>query len=169
VPAREQQHIAALSTLLKEAIDLAGRRDALPANDYARHVEAIEDRLDAWLEANLDRGRCSPELDRLDTHIRSHRGEWLVFLHEPAVAPTNNHAEQMLRPSVITRKVGGCNKNLLGALVHSILSSLMVTCHRQGKRFLDLARNLWQNDKPMPVPIASLPNAGSVVPPKPIT
>lgn len=159
VPARERRHIAALSTLLKEAIALAGQRDTLAAADYAAAVQAIEDRLDGWLEANLVRRRCSAELDRLDSHIRAHRGEWLVFLHEAAVPPTNNHAEQMLRPGVITRKVGGCNKNLLGALVHGILSSLMVTCHRQGKRFLDLARQLWRSGEPQAVPIASLPHA----------
>jgi hypothetical protein len=60
---------------------------------------------------------------------------------------------------VITRKVGGCNKNLLGALVHSILSSIMVTCHRQGKRFLDLARKLWQSNQPQAIPVTSLPAA----------
>jgi transposase len=160
VPAREQAHVNALSTLLKDAIALAGRRDDLPAKDYGRCVQDIEDRLDAWLDANLKRRGLSAELNRLDTHIRSHRGEWLVFLQDREVPPTNNHAEQMLRPSVITRKVGGCNKNLMGALVHGILSSLMVTCHRQGKRFLDLARKLWQNDDAQAVPIASLPDAG---------
>lgn len=158
VPAKEQPHIAVLSSLLQEAIDLAGRRDEIAPGDYAGRVQAIEDRLDAWLEANLDQGTLSPDLDRLDKHVRAHRGEWLVFLHEAAVPPTNNHAEQMLRPAVITRKVGGCNKNLLGALVHSILSSIMVSCHRQGKRFLDLARQLWQSEEPQAVPIASLPD-----------
>jgi hypothetical protein len=49
----------------------------------------------------------------------------------------------MLRPAIITRKVGGCNKTRWGALVHSVLTSIMVTCHRQGQRFLDLARRLW--------------------------
>ena len=93
----------------------------IKAEDFARSVQGIEDRLDQWLEANLRRKRCSADLDRLDSHIRAHRGEWLAFLHDPEVPPTNNHAEQMLRPAVITRKVGGCNKNLLGALVHSIL------------------------------------------------
>jgi len=160
VPPRERAHLEALSSLLKEAIDLASRRDELAANQYHDRVEAVEDRLDAWLEANLERRRVSPELDRLDQHIRAHRGEWLVFLHKSAVPPTNNHAEQMLRPAVITRKVGGCNKNLLGALVHSMLASLMVTCHRQGKRFLDLARKLWNHENPQAVPIASLPDAG---------
>jgi transposase len=160
VPAKEQAHVDALSALLKEAIDLASRRDEFFPTDYARRVQDIEDRLDAWLEANLDFRTLSAELNRMDQHIRSHRGEWLLFLHDSEVPPTNNHAEQMLRPSVITRKVGGCNKNLMGALVHGILSSLMVTCHRQGKRFLDLARKLWQTDKAQAVPIASLPDAG---------
>jgi hypothetical protein len=51
----------------------------------------------------------------------------------------------MLRPAVITRKVGGCNKTLWGALVYGILASIMVSCRLQGKRFLDLARRLWQS------------------------
>jgi len=161
VPTKEQKHIEALSNLLKEAIDLASRRDQQKPVAYDRLVQGIEDRLDDWLEANVRRRTCSADLDRLDAHIRAHRGEWLVFLHDPEVPPTNNHAEQMLRPAVITRKVGGCNKNLLGALVHSILSSVMVTCHRQGKRFLDLARQLWQSTEPQAIPVATLPQPTS--------
>jgi transposase len=80
-----------------------------------------------------------------------------VFLHETDVPPTNNHAEQMLRPAVITRKIGGCNKNLLGALVHSILASLMVSCHRQGKRFLDLASQFWRSNQPRAIPLETWP------------
>jgi transposase len=161
VSTKEQQHIETLSNLLKEAIDLASRRDQHKPAAYDRLVQGIEDRLDDWLEANARRRTCSADLDRLDAHIRAHRGEWLVFLHDPEVPPTNNHAEQMLRPAVITRKVGGCNKNLLGALVHSILSSVMVSCHRQGKRFLDLARTLWQSTEPQAIPVATLPQLTS--------
>jgi transposase len=159
VPSKERQHLETLSALLQEAIALAGRREELTASGYGRRVQEIENRLDDWLEANNRRRTLSPDLDRLDRHIRAHRGEWLVFLHESEVPPTNNHAEQMLRPAVITRKVGGCNKNLLGALVHSILASVMVTCHRQGRRFLDLARQLWQSSQPQAVPVDKLPKA----------
>lgn len=164
VPTKEQQHLEALSTLLKEAIALAGRRDETSPADFAGHVQNIEDRLDGWLDANLQRPTLSPDLDRLDSHIRAHRGEWLTFLHDPQVPPTNNHAEQMLRPAVLTRKVGGCNKNLMGALVHSILASIMVSCHRQGKRFLDLARQLWQNNLPRAIPLEILPDPPSAQP-----
>jgi len=156
VPTKEQHHIEVLSQLLKEAIDLARRRDEYNVADYRSKTQDMEERLDDWLEANVQRRTRSADLDRLDTHIRAHRGEWLSFLHDPEVPPTNNHAEQMLRPAVITRKVGGCNKNLLGALVHSILSSIMVSCHRQGKRFLDLARQLWQSDQPQAIPLKNL-------------
>src|SRR5262245_44438733 len=155
VSAKEQPYLESLSALLQEAIDLARRREALTPAGYARRVQEIENRLDAWLD-HLPRS-LSPELDRLDNHIRAHRGEWFVFLHDPEVPPTNNHAEQMLRPAVITRKVAGCNKNLLGALVHSILASLMVTRHRRGKRFLDLARRLWHAGQPQAGDLANLP------------
>jgi transposase len=157
---REREHIDKLSSLLKEAIDLAQRRDELTADGYNRRVQEIENRLDDWLEANNRKHNPSDDLLRLDKHIRQHRGEWLIFLHDPEVPPTNNHAEQMLRPAVITRKVGGCNKTLLGALVHSILSSLMVTCHRQGRRFLDMARQLWHNSQAQAIPVSGLDEAG---------
>jgi transposase len=156
VSAREQPYLESLSALLQEAIDLAQRRDSLTATGYARRVQEIENRLDDWLDV-LPRP-ASPELDRLDKHIRAHRGEWLVFLHNPEVPPTNNHAEQMLRPAVITRKVGGCNKTLWGALVHSVLASVMVTCQRQGKRVFDLARRLWQNADPHAIDLEALPD-----------
>jgi transposase len=164
VPTKEQQHLEAMSTLLKEAIDLARRRDEVPPADFARHVQEIEDRLDDWLDANVRQRNLSADLDRLDQHLRAHRGEWLTFLHDPEVPPTNNHAEQMLRPAVITRKVGGCNKNLMGALVHSILASIMVSCHRQGKRFLDLARRLWQNNEPQAIALENLPEPATPQP-----
>jgi transposase len=156
VPGREQPYLESLSTLLPGAIDLARRRELLTSAGYARRVQEIEHRLDDWLDG-LPRS-ASPELDRLDNHLRAHRGEWLVFLHDPEVPPTNNHAEQMLRPAVITRKVGGCNQTLLGALVHGVLASLMVSCKRRGQRFLDLARRLWRSRDPEAVPLDALPD-----------
>src|SRR5262249_31078930 len=93
VPAKEQQHLESLTTLLQEAIDLAGRRDDLTPDGYQKRVQEIENRLDAWLEVNERKRTLSADLDRLDKHVREHRGEWLVFLHDAAVPATNNHAE----------------------------------------------------------------------------
>jgi transposase len=155
VPTAEQRHVQALSDLIQKAIALAKRRDELRPALYDKRVQQLEDALDDWLDrVPLD---GSGDLDRLVNHVASHRGEWLVFLHDAEVPPTNNHAEQMIRPAVITRKVGGCNKTLLGAVVHGILASLMVTCKRQGRRFLDLAKRLWQSETPQAIPLNSLP------------
>lgn len=157
VPAQEQKLLDTLRDLLLEAIRLAARREELQPQGYTRRVQEIENRLDAWLDG-LPRER-SADLERLDNHLRAHRGEWLVFLHDPEVPPTNNHAEQMLRPAVISRKIGGCNKTLRGALVHSMLASLMVTCKRLGRSFLDLARQLWQTGEARPIELSTLPAA----------
>jgi transposase len=124
---------------------------------YERRRKSIERRWEALLLKIIRRRRNSPEMQRLIDHIGNHYDAWLVFLREPEVPPTNNHAERMLRPAVITRKVGGCNKTLLGALVHSVLASLMATCHQQGRKFLDLARQLWSSDQPQAIPLTPPP------------
>jgi len=155
VPTAEQRHVQALSDLIQKAIALAQRRTHLGDAVYARRVDKLEDALDDWLDHVPLNG--SRDLDRLVNHVAQHRGEWLVFLHDAEVPATNNHAEQMLRPAVITRKVGGCNKTLLGAVVHGVLASLMVSCKRQGRRFLDLAKQLWSSQDKSAVPLDSLP------------
>ena len=156
VPNRERHYLDQLITTIQEAIDLAQRRDQLTPEGYARRVQEIENRVVAWLLAKP--ANCSDDLRRLHSHFCNHATEWLVFLHEPNVPPTNNHAESMLRPAVITRKVGGCNKTLLGALVHSVLASIMVTCKQQGQKFLELAKQLWRGGEPKAIPLVTPPD-----------
>jgi transposase len=153
---REVAYVERLRSLLREALALAQRREELTDRGYRRRVQEINNRLDDWLD-DFD-WQFSPAVDRLHTHVCKHRGEWLVFLDYPEVPPTNNHAERMLRPAVIVRKIGGCNKTLLGALVHGILSSLIVSCHQQGKRFLDLVRRLFCESGPRAIPLETLPD-----------
>ena len=161
VEAKERPLLQTLITLLQEAMDLAERREELTPKGYDRRVQEIEQRFEAWQLKLIRKHELSPELDRLLNHIMNHFDQWLLFLREPQVPATNNQAERMLRPAVITRKVGGCNKTLWGALVHSILASLMVTCQQQGASFWtwpdacgskrNLRRFLW-NLQPKPHP-----------------
>lgn len=161
---RDHDSLQTLITLIQEAIDLARRRQHLTPQGYARRVQEIDNGLAQWLEHVARRRQPSPELDRLASHVANHYDEWLLFLHEPQVPPTNNHAERMLRPAVISRKMGGCNKTLLGALVHSILGSLMVTCRQQGQKFLELARQLWRGREPQAIPLLPPPSAPAPAP-----
>ena len=50
----------------------------------------------------------------------------------PTLSATNNRAERSLRPAVIVRKTGGCNKTKVGADTHSILASVLVTARQRG-------------------------------------
>jgi transposase len=158
LPKAQQKWVVQLKELLQDAIALAEKRVGLAAEVYAKRVAKIEDRLDDWLDKvplqNAD-------VDRLASHVAAHRGEWLVFLHDAEVPATNNHAERMIRPAVITRKVGGCNKTLKGAAVHGVLASLIATCRQQGRRFLDLAKRLWTGEASQAIPISTLPDSSA--------
>ena len=160
VGADDAAALGALQALVQEAIDLGERRDALTATGYTRRVQEIANRFDAWLAA--PRRRPGAELERLLKHLGAHRGEWLVFLHEPGVPPTNNHAEQLLRPAVVSRKIGGCNKSDVGAATHSILSSILVTAKRLGHWFAELAVGWLRTGE-----AAALPSCGGQSPPSP--
>jgi transposase len=62
-----------------------------------------------------------------------------TFLRRPGVPPTNNHAEQSLRPLVIFRKICFGTRSQSGMKTHSILPSLVQTATKQGvhpRRFL---------------------------------
>jgi hypothetical protein len=154
LPKAQKKWAVTLKELLQDAISLARRRGELAADEYAKRVAKIEDRLDAWIDAVPTN---DADVNRLVMHVASHRGEWLIFLHEAEVPATNNHAERMIRPAVITRKVGGCNKTLQGAAVHGVLASLIATCRQQGRRFLDLAKRLWTGAGPQAIAISELP------------
>jgi hypothetical protein len=156
VPSRYLINLQTLKCLLKEAIDLWRREEVLTVLGYDRRVKELENRLDDWIKLNKPSRQA--ELARLASHLQKHRPEWLMCLYDPLVPPTNNHAERMIRPAVITRKLGGCNKTSAGAKVHSVLASLLVSCRQQGKRFLDFAHRLFHAADPVPIPLASLPD-----------
>jgi len=151
----DQAHLDQLIKLLQDALALAERREAVSIANFQRQAHAMQDRLIHWL--NTVPAHPSDDLIRLVKHVQNHVAEWLVFLFHPEVPATNNHAERMLRPAVITRKVGGCNKTLRGALVHSVLSSIMTTCKQRGHQFLELARRLWREREPQAIPIPITP------------
>jgi hypothetical protein len=85
-----------------------------------------------------------PDNARFARRLRKHRPHLLRFLYVDDLEPTNNLAERMLRPAVITRKTNGCNRTQNGALAHSVLSSVLVTCHQLAIPVLDYLVQLQQ-------------------------
>jgi hypothetical protein len=91
-------------------------------NNYLRRLQNI-----------CARALTHPEAEKLRLRLRQNRAKLFTFIRHPQVGPTNNQAEQSLRPSVILRKLTFGNRSLAGARHHSVLSSLLITAQRQGR------------------------------------
>lgn len=161
----DARHIDDLIGLLRRGLALAEEHGKLSEDDYRARVRAWEDEWIDWLGRTR---RAGSEVQKVKRHFFDHFEEFARFLFEPGLPATNNHAERMLRPAVITRKTGGCNKTLLGACVHGVLASLMASVRQQGKRFVDLALLLWRQPQPEAVPPEAWPaNEAMDEPPAP--
>ena len=142
LPAADRDHVEALITLLKRALDTAARREEWAESTYARKRSQIERDLDQWLTSAASDDRHA-DVKRLAKHLRKHRHEWFLFLYDPDIPATNNHGERQIRPAVILRKLGSCHREPLHATAHEITASLTTTCRQRGHPFLELAKQIW--------------------------
>ena len=117
-----------LSRLLKDAVRLSEKRNQLHPEVYHRLKQRLNRRLDQFL--------ASPYQDRdgkrLLKRLRRHCEELFTFLEYEGVSPYNNHAEQQMRPAVLTRKVSQQNRSEDGAKTQSILMTLFRSAQLQG-------------------------------------
>jgi transposase len=70
----------------------------------------------------------------LQARIVEYHSEWLVFVDDPRVPPTNNLAEQALRPLVVLRKITFGHRSLPGGERMAALMSVAETARRHGHR-----------------------------------
>ena len=101
----------------------------------------------AWLSSELDRLlACDVEGEKaiqLQALLIRHPGEWLVFLDDPRVSPTNNLAERALRPLVVLRKLTFGSRTDSGAGRMAKLMTVAETTRRHGKRTRDVYYELY--------------------------
>lgn len=136
-------HFARQATaLLQEALALKREKPTLSSRTFSQQACTLEERLDTLIAAS--RRFSDADNARFAKRLRKHRPHLLRFLYVDDLQPTNNLAERMLRPAVITRKTNGCNRTQDGATAHSILSSVLVTCHQQAIPVLDFLVQLQQ-------------------------
>jgi len=85
-------------------------------NEFTAEALAAEE---SWLRAELLRlENCPVEHGKavtLQARLLRHHGEWLVFVADPRVPPTNNLAERKLRPLVVLRKITFGHRTEAGA------------------------------------------------------
>ena len=124
-----------VTALLREALRLKAEKPDLPEKMFIERATALEERLDHLIHKR--RRFTDPDNARFAKRLRKHREHLLRFLYVDGLDATNNQAERQLRPAVITRKTTGCNRVPSGAEAHSILSSVLATCHQRAIPILD--------------------------------
>jgi Transposase IS66 family. len=84
---------------------------------------------------------------------KHHRcGNLLRFLDDPRIEPTNNRAEQALRPAVIARKVSHCSKNERGADTFSAFKSVIRKTVKAGDSIIEGLYAIFCSAKPQEIP-----------------
>lgn len=143
-----------LSLLLREAMALKVRKSSLDPFTFFQQARALETRLDQLIAPQ--RRLTDRENARFAKRLRKHRPHLLRFLYIDDLEATNNQAERMLRPAVITRKTNGCNRTRGGATSHAILSSVLVTCRQHSIPILNYLVQLQQYGKAPPQLISTV-------------
>ncbi len=132
-----------MTAVLRAALTLRDQKPALTPADFAAQAAQLEARLDALIDTR--RQLTDADNLRFAKRLRKHREHLLRFLYVDGLAATNNQAERMLRPAVITRKTGGCNRTAGDAQPHSILASVLTTCRQQGFSILEALIKIQRN------------------------
>ena len=152
-----------VARLLRTAITLKQRGPQLSEHGYAVACGRLEAALDRLLAGQY----TDPDNARLAKLLRKQRAHLLTFLYVEAVAPTNNAAERELRPAVIIRKTNGCNRSPTGAHAHSILASVIRTCQKHGRDFVEMVKHVLHHPRPIALDIASCRTDVPRLPPRP--
>ncbi len=132
---RALQFARQMTTLLQNALQLKAEKPSSDPFTFAQRARSLETRLDQLIAPQ--RRLKDKDNARFAKRLRKHRPHLLRFLYVDGLDATNNQAERMIRPAVITRKTNGCNRTKPGAETHAILSSVLVTCHQHSIPILD--------------------------------
>lgn len=135
-----------VSATLKQAIELKKEKQSLTQSQFKRRRKKIECALDSLIDKK--RKFSDPDNARFAKRLRKQRRHLFQFLYLDEVEPTNNQSERMLRPAVISRKIGACNKTHKGATTHAVLASLIVTVLQRGYNAFNFLRDIILSSKP---------------------
>jgi transposase len=89
----------------------------------------------AILDVIIARAYAHDDTRAVQTRIANQRENLLTALLHEHVPLTNNHAERLIRPMVVTRKISGGPRSNEGAATHAVNMSIMQTLSLQGKAF----------------------------------
>lgn len=120
-----------VKSLLRAALKLKQQVGNLEKAVYTKRTKVLERKLDRLL--GKDRNFSNEANRKMATSLAKQRPHLLRFLYHEGVDATNNQAERDLRPAVLARKTGRCNKTEKGAKTHAVLASIIETLRKRGR------------------------------------
>ena len=120
---------------VKRGCEFHRRRQAKELSPQELTAEA------AWLREELPRLESCPlthgKALTLQARLQRHHDEWLVFVDDARVPPTNNLAEQKLRPLVVLRKITFGHRTETGARRMAKIMTIKETAKAHGHKASD--------------------------------
>jgi transposase-like protein len=114
----------------------------------AKEGKTSKEKLLHWVDLFASRAYASKEVFRFIKSIcRIHREDLFRFVDNPEINPSNNLAEQGLRPAVVIRKVSGGSRSDDGAETTAKLLSVIQTMRMREGNIIENMTNLLQNPK----------------------
>lgn len=83
----------------------------------------------------IERAYKNNDVKAIQTRIKNQRTNLITAILHEHVPLTNNYAERMIRPMVITRKISGGSRSNKGAATHAVNMTIMQTLSLKGKDF----------------------------------
>jgi len=115
------------------------RRGALSAEELTEE--------ETWLRAELLRLQTCPleheKAITLQGRTTRHADQWLVFIDDPRVPPTNNLADHTLRPLVVLRKITFDHRSETGATRMAKRMTVQETAKRHNRRPTEIFYRLY--------------------------
>ena len=144
-----------LKRILRDARRLNEKRGALAPWVFVRRVRRLKDRLLTFALQPFQ----NKNWKRLSKRLRKYYEEILTFLDVPGIPQDNNHAERMIRPNVIFRKISFQNMSRKGADAHEVLMSLLQTLRLQDKNVIGFFKTAYlRHRQGNPSPLLLLPS-----------
>ena len=112
-----------LNRILNDAYRLNDLRKELTPLAFFHRLHLLQARLFRFSTASYS----SNHWQRISARLIKYHREVLTFLIVPGLPSHNNHAERMIRPNVIFRKISFENMSDKGARAHEVLMSLLQT------------------------------------------
>lgn len=132
------------------------KEGSMDRDDLKVRLDPIQDTMKQLL---LDGAACGDsKVEGMCNDILSHWPAMWTFASTPGVEPTNNLAEQAIRPFVLWRKGSFGTQSERGSRFMERMASVIQTCRRQGRHlltFLAQAVSAWNHQEPAPSLIAT--------------